>query len=535
MQSKFILFLLFIQTIVFGQAQIAQDTFEGNGTITNWFGDNCSVNTTFLNPYPTGSNNSATVMRYSDSGGQYANVGFDANFYFNLATSSVFTIKLYVPSSGLTGNQTNQISLKLQNGTLGSPWITQCEISKPIILNQWQTITFDFANDSYSNFDPNSGNPINRNDFNRVLLQINGENNTDHVLAFIDDFFYSGYASIYNTLVWSDEFDGTGAINPLKWHHQTQLPNGNSWYNGELQHYTNRQVNSNQSNGNLKIVAKKEVFTDQGQTKQYTSARLNSKFAFKYGRVEVRAKLPVGNGTWPAVWMLGKNINEPGGYWQLNGFGTINWPACGEIDIMEHWGTNQNVISSAVHHPINGNLSVGEYTTNAQYMAGVSSNFHVYSVEWNAQKITFSVDGIPHLTYNPSVKNQYTWPFDLEQYLLLNVAIEPSVTSSFVQSAMEIDYVRVYQQNSALAVEEISKADEIIIYPNPTTDKIYLTIDEKSIGNRAVIYSVMGQELNSFTLNNTDITLDVSNYQNGVYFLKITTKSGYKTYKFSKN
>jgi len=191
----------------------------------------------------------------------------------------------------------------------------------------------------------------------------------------------------------------------------------------------------------LSIVAKRETFTDQGKTKQFTSARLNSKFAFKYGRVEVRAKLPIGAGTWPAIWMLGKNINEPGGYWAST-FGSLNWPACGEIDIMEHWGTNQNVISSAVHHPINGNLSVGEYISNAQNKPGVSINYHVYAVEWDAQKITFSVDGINHLTYNPTIKNQYTWPFNAEQYILLNVAIEPSVTAGFVQSAMDVDYVR---------------------------------------------------------------------------------------------
>ena len=136
-------------------------------------------------------------------------------------------------------------------------------------------------------------------------------------------------------LVWSDEFDGYGLVNGVNWFHQTQLPNGISWYNSELQHYTNSATNSFRKNGILNIVAKRETFTDQGQTKQFTSARLNSKFAFKYGRVEVRAKLPTGAGTWPAIWMLGKNIIEPGAYW-TNNYGTINWPACGEIDIMEN-------------------------------------------------------------------------------------------------------------------------------------------------------------------------------------------------------
>ena len=249
---------------------------------------------------------------------------------------------------------------------------------------------------------------------------------------------------VYKDLVWTDEFSTNGAINSSNWHHQTQLPGGTGWFNNEVQHYTNKISNSYVDTGALNIVAIKESFTDQGVTKQYTSARLNSKFAFKYGRVEVRAKLPTGAGTWPAIWMLGKNIIEPGGFWTST-YGTTNWPACGEIDIMEHWGTNQNVISSAVHHPINGNLNVGQYITNSQYKAGVSNNFHIYAMEWNAQSITFSVDGVNHLTYNPSVKNQYTWPFNAEQYILLNVAIEPSVSANFIQSTMEVDYVRVYQ------------------------------------------------------------------------------------------
>ena len=137
--------------------------------------------------------------------------------------------------------------------------------------------------------------------------------------------------SIEYTLVWNDEFDGNGAIDSTKWFHQTQLPNGYSWYNNELQHYTDRIENSYVSNGTLKIVAKEETYSDQGQTKEYTSARLNSKYAFTYGRVEVRAILPEGVGTWPAIWMLGQNINEVGAYWQTQGYGTTSWPDCGEV------------------------------------------------------------------------------------------------------------------------------------------------------------------------------------------------------------
>lgn len=250
-----------------------------------------------------------------------------------------------------------------------------------------------------------------------------------------------GSCSSALNLVWSDEFNGSGAIDATKWHHQTQLPDGANWYNGEVQHYTNRQVNSYQNSGALKLVAKKEVFTDQGQTKQYTSARLNSKFAFTYGRVEVRAKLPSGVGTWPAIWMLGKNIIEPGGYWTST-HGTTPWPACGEVDIMEHWGTNQNYVQSALHTPSSygGTVNLG-----GQTISTASSEFHIYSLVWTAEKMDFAVDGIIHYTYNPATKNSNTWPFNTDQYLLLNFAIQGNISGSFTEGAMEVDYVRVYQ------------------------------------------------------------------------------------------
>ena len=529
MRNFICLSILFLSSILYSQVQISQDNFEGNSTINSWFGDNCGMDTNFTNPYQIGINASQKVLKYSDIGGQYANIRFDAGFNYNLTTSSIFTLKIYVPSTGITGNQTNQISLKLQNGSIASPWLTQCEIKKPIVLNQWQTITFNFATDTYINLDPTSTNPLYRSDFNRVILQVNGENNTSQVVAYIDDFLYSGAASLYNNLVWSDEFDGNGTINSTKWFPQTQLPNGNSWYNGELQHYTNRQVNSNIVNGVLNIIAKKETFTDQGKTKQYTSARLNSKFAFKYGRVEVRAKLATGSGTWPAIWMLGKNVIETGSYW-TNSFGTANWPACGEIDIMEHWGTNQNYVQSAMHTP----SSFGS-TTNlgGQTISTASTQFHIYSLEWSATSMIFSVDNVVHYVYNPAVKNASTWPFDAEQYLLLNVAIQSSIAGNFVQSAMEVDYVRIYQQGS-LATQNIIKSKDILLFPNPTTDKLNLKIQENQIGSQVTIFTVLGQELNSYNLNKEETTLDVSHYQKGIYLLKINTNSGIQTYKFIK-
>lgn len=252
---------------------------------------------------------------------------------------------------------------------------------------------------------------------------------------------------VYNNLVWSDEFDANGSVNSTKWFHQTQLPAGGNWFNGEVQHYTSQLTNSFVNNGFLNIVAKKEPFTDQGFTKQYTSARLNSKFAFLYGRVDVRAKIPTNQGTWPAIWMLGKNVNEDGGFFDST-FGTTNWPACGEIDIMEHGITpsqQANYIQSALHTP----SSFGNTTNIGGIIANnLGNDYHVYSMNWSPFQITFLLDGVPFYTYNPAIKTPSNWPFNAQQYLLLNIAmggIAGTIPANFTQTSMEVDYVRVYQ------------------------------------------------------------------------------------------
>ena len=256
---------------------------------------------------------------------------------------------------------------------------------------------------------------------------------------------------VYKDLVWSDEFNTNGAINAVNWHHQTQLIAGTSWANGEEQHYTNKLANSFVNSGNLNIVAKKETFFDQGVTKQYTSARLNSKFAYKYGRVDIRAKIPKDLGTWPALWLLGKNINENGGFFDAQ-YGTTSWPACGEIDILEYGITRSkpdNYIQSAMHTP----SSSGNTVNIGGVVVGdnIAENYHIYSMNWSPNQISFLVDNVVFYTYNPSNKNASTWPFDKEQYLLLNIAmggVAGTIPSNFTQAAMVIDYVRVYQNTT---------------------------------------------------------------------------------------
>ncbi len=524
---------------VYSFCQTVQDDFEGNGTINTWFGDDCNLETVFQNPFKTGINTSDYVLKYDDIGGAYANVRFETSINFDLSENRTFSIKIYISSAEITGNETNQISLKLQDGNLRQPWTTQSEIIKTVVLNQWQTISFDFANDTYINLDSASEIPINRKDFNRVLLQVNGENNTSNVTAYIDDFLYDGVLTdsnnsgnpnpVYNNLVWSDEFDGNGAVDSSKWHHQTQLPNGGSWYNGEIQHYTNRTDNSFKNNGILHVVAKKENYTNQGVTKQYTSARLNSKIAFKYGRVEVRAKLPTGVGTWPAIWTLGKNINEPGGFWSSE-FGNVNWPACGEIDIMEHWGTNQNFVQSAMHTPssFGGTVNHG-----GQTIVTASSEFHVYTLEWYSDKMVFSVDNVVHYTYKPENLDANTWPFDKEQYILLNVAVQPSISSSYTADAMEIDYVRIYQESN-LSLNNKIEEEQIKLFPNPVIDFVTLKVPNNFIGKKATIYSVLGQKIESFIQTDFQITRDLSHYNEGIYILQFESELNVKNYSILK-
>jgi beta-glucanase (GH16 family) len=532
---KFIIFLFLIPQI--NIAQTIQDDFEGNGTIKSWVGDDCGLDIKFTNPFPQGMNTSASVLRYLDYGGQYANVRFEIDNNFDLSENHTFTLMIYVPSNGLTGMQNNQVSLKLQDGTLGEPWSTQSEIIKPIILNQWQTVTFNFKNDDFRNLDAGSLPPTQRKDFNRVLIQINGENNNDRVVAYVDNFSYDGIVKVdpvYDNLIWSDEFDKNGAIDQTKWFHQTKLPEGGSWYNGEIQHYTNRTNNAIVENGLLKIIARKETFNNQGQTKNYTSARLNSKFAFTYGKVEVRAKLPFGVGTWPAIWMLGKNISEDGAYWQQQGFGTTPWPACGEIDIMEHWGNNQNFVQSAIHTPSSfGNTS----NLGGQLIPTVSSQFHIYTLVWSPEKMVFSVDGKEHYTYNPTIKNEATWPFDQDQYLLLNIAIQPIIAPNFTQSAMEIDYVRVYQESPVSSSVDKTDVDNKY-YPNPVDDALNITIEEVSDKEvNITIHSIDGQVLksDSYPIQNNRISIQNLNYlPKGIYLVTYNLNQKFYSFKMIK-
>lgn len=243
------------------------------------------------------------------------------------------------------------------------------------------------------------------------------------------DVVIAGVDVTYTNLIWADEFDGNGTPNAANW---TYDLGAGGWGNGEAQHYTNRTDNAVVEAGMLKITAKAESFNGSN----YTSARLKSQglFDFTYGRVDIRAKLPSGAGTWPALWLLGSN------------FPTVGWPACGELDIMEHVGNNPNQILAAIHTPSSFGNTVNKGLTT---IPNVSTEFHVYSINWSANQISFLVDDEIYYTYNPANKTLQNWPFNADQFLIMNIAmggtLGGTIDSSFSASTMEVDYVRVYQ------------------------------------------------------------------------------------------
>jgi len=249
--------------------------------------------------------------------------------------------------------------------------------------------------------------------------------------------------SAFNTLVFSDEFEYEGALDDEKWFHQVIAPNNGSWFNGELQHYTDRLDNSFVSDGSLKIRAIKESYSFGGSTQAYTSARLNTKFTFKYGRVEVKAKLPAAAGTWPAIWTLGANINETGNYFG-DQFGSVGWPACGEIDIMEQKGDDKSKTLGFFHW---GDTGTGEYkNTGADIpVTNADTEYHIYGMVWDETSIKLTVDDRTVI----NLPNTVDKPFDNRHYMIFNIAmggnLGGTVPANFTEDSMEIDYIRIYQ------------------------------------------------------------------------------------------
>lgn len=261
---------------------------------------------------------------------------------------------------------------------------------------------------------------------NRMVVRFVQANNT--ALAWYQTFTTSVPAAEdttdYTNLVWFDEFNTDGAPDPAKW---TYDLGANGWGNSEKQNYTNLAKNAKVLGGSLIITAIKEASGGA----EYSSARIKTQglYDFKYGKIEMRAKMPTGAGTWPAFWSLGA------------GAGT--WPAIGEIDFMEFVGAKPLQTQSALHYP---GSSGGNAAVKTTVIANAASEFHIYKTIWSPKTIRFYLDGALYFTFDNS---DTTLPFHNNFFMILNLAMGGSlggaIDPAFTQSSMEVDYVKVFQ------------------------------------------------------------------------------------------
>ncbi len=240
-------------------------------------------------------------------------------------------------------------------------------------------------------------------------------------------------------LAWSDEFDYSGSPDTAKWNYDLGdgCPANCGWGNNELEYYTASQKNAHVENGLLII----EALKDSLGGKSYTSTRMVSKYKgdWRYGRIEVRAKLPRGRGTWPAIWMLSTD-------WKYGG-----WPASGEIDIMEHVGFDPGVIHGTIHTEAYNHIK-GTQKEGKIMIADCMDEFHVYAIDWSENKIDFYVDDKPYHSVTRDPNEDFKgWPFDERFHLIMNIAVGGNwggmkgVDDSIWPQRMEVDHVRVYQ------------------------------------------------------------------------------------------
>ncbi|MCP4976392.1 MAG: glycoside hydrolase family 16 protein [Maribacter sp.] len=238
-------------------------------------------------------------------------------------------------------------------------------------------------------------------------------------------------------LVWSDEFDGTD-LSEMNWKFETGQ---HGWGNNEWQNYVAND-NVEVSDGTLKIIVKK-IGTGQ-KVGDYTSARLNSKESFTFGRMEIRAKIPEdkGKGIWPALWMLGSNIS------------LVGWPACGEIDMMEYVSYDPNMVHFTIHSTANNHVNGTQVTSGPITLNTIEEEFHTYGLLWTEKYLKFYIDEIDNIIFTfqrPISYNGNNWPFSQPFYFLMNIAVGGNwgglegVDDDIFPAIMEVDYVRVYQ------------------------------------------------------------------------------------------
>jgi beta-glucanase (GH16 family) len=326
-------------------------------------------------------------------------------------------------------------------------------------------------------------------------------------------------------LVWEDDFNGN-SIDQSKWVHDigTGSQYGlTGWGNSEKQYY--QPQNTTLVNGIAKIEVKQEsngIVDSWGNSSYYSSSKITTKgkFDFRYGKVEARIKTLDGQGFWPAFWMLPNNGS---------------WPCDGEIDIMEQWGnpylTNQT--SGAAHiGTCPYSSSTHFYETSSSYIStgSYADNFHTYSVIWKEDTITWYVDETELFSLNPSsywsIPSQSAWPFNAnEWYLMINLAITQAGPNSntVFPNQMEIDYVRVYQENLTNSIN-IDNKNKYTVFPNPAND--VLTIQGKNVSS-IKIFNIYGNIVLYKNVNDNK-TVDISILNKGMYLVELEDYFGFK-------
>ncbi len=265
-------------------------------------------------------------------------------------------------------------------------------------------------------------------------------------LSFLFLISFNKMTSQQYEMIWHDEFQNPGKPDPEKWSYETGFIR-----NLEEQIYTRRKKNIRIKNGILEIIARKERYKNKRYAPHIKNYRFNrasseftsgsihtkNKFEFKYGRIEVRAKLPSGNGVWPAIWMLGANFDE------------VKYPRAGEIDLMEHVGISPGEVHATVHYPMENNQGI---TSNggSQMVKSLSSEFHTYAMNWSTEKIEFLIDNEPYHSFVIDQAGTDNNPFRKPFYLILNLALGGNwagkVDPDIFPQKFLIDYVRVYKQ-----------------------------------------------------------------------------------------
>tara|TARA_B100000900_G_scaffold8598_1_gene7079 strand:- start:14016 stop:15551 length:1536 start_codon:yes stop_codon:yes gene_type:complete len=496
---------LLIGLLNFVHSQTLPIDFE---TTTSWSAFAGASFATVSNPFVDSENLSSKVGRMIKGAGQnwagaYLTLGSPMDFLNN----DTFSIKVH--SSKLN----TKLLLKVENSSNST-----INFEKEVTLtkyNEWETLVFDFSQIPNENYDQ------------IVLifdLGITG-NGSSSFTYFIDDItLYSlngppepcdsnltgniPSGSNY-VLVWSDEFTEDGDLCYENWTYD--LGNGyQGWGNFEAQSYTNNSENVRKENGKLKITALKSG-------NSYTSARVKTKnlFDFTYGRIEIRAKLPSTAGTWPAVWLLGSNINE------------VSWPQCGEIDIIEQFSNKQENISTA-HWYSDGNAQYGLSVNNST----LTSNFNTFRLDWTPTSLTAYLNDSQYWV----MSTNNTMPFFDNFFLIANLALggnkgAGNIDPNFSEDSLEIDYIRVYQNSSGsvLSSETTNGNQNIINYYN-SNGEWHFKSSSTDI-NDIFIYDILGKLIEKQNVGGKMAKINLKNLQNGLYFIQLSGNFGFQIIK----